>query len=144
MTVNSVSFGKIILVNAPLHSAEKIAVMANKRGKTDLNKQVKNIINDTIYGKAHAFPANNSKEKSYIFSGKEGRKYWKSYNEAIDRMDFARNYFRDKKIADIDIEFSWRRHGEYVEELANSSKNIPVMNVKYNKLGDIKSVNLLA
>ena len=144
MAISPVSFGKIILVEAPLSTAEKISVLANKRNKTDLGKQVKNIINDTLYGKAHAYPSNDSLDKSYIFSGKEGRKYKKLYNEACDSANFSQNYYRDNKIAAADMAFTWRRFDEQVEKMVESSKNLSVMSVEYNKLGDIKSVNLIA
>ena len=143
MAVSPVSFGKIILVNAPLRTAEKITLMANKRNKTDLGKQVKSIINDTIHGKAHAYPSKDSENISYIFSGKEGRKYKKLFNEACERTNFAQDYYRDTKILDSDMCFTWKRFGEQVEEMANSSKNLQVMGVEYNKSGDIKSVNII-
>jgi hypothetical protein len=145
MTVSPVSFGKITLVKAPLHAAENIALMANKRNKTELGKQVKTIINDTKYGKAHAYPSGYLENVSYIFSGKEGRKYNKLFTNACERANFVQSYFRDNKIADSDIQFTWRRFDEQVEEeLIKPAKDFSVMDVEYNKLGDIKSVNIIA
>ena len=140
----SVSFGKILVVNAPLRTAQEIANIANHRNKTNVGEQVQAIINDTRLGKAHAFPVYGSKEKSYIFSGKEGRKFGKMLAGALDRFDFAHHYYQDNKIKDSDINFTWKHLGEQVEELVASSKNTPVMKVDYTNLGDIKSVNVVA
>ena len=144
MSVNSVSFGKVILVKAPLVVAEEITDLANGRNKTALSKQVKSIINDRKYGKAHAYPSNNSKGISYIFSGKEGRKFWRSHREAWDRMNNAPNTYRDDLVADIAVDYAWRKHNERVDELINSSKMITIMGVEYDKSGNIKSINVNA
>jgi hypothetical protein len=144
MSVNTISFGKVTLVNAPYNTAEQIAHIANSRNKTDLGKQVKTIINDTKHGKAYAYPAFNLENQSYIFSGKEGKTYSKSFREACDRVEYAHDYYTDKKIAGIDMDFTWRLHDQNAREIVNSAKNISVMDVEYTKLGDIKSVNLIA
>ena len=140
----SVSFGKIIVVNAPLRTAQEIALMANRRNKTKAGKQIQTIIDDSRFGRVHAFPADEKNEKSYLFSGSEGRKFGKMFAEALSRFDFAHNYYRDEKIKDSDINFSWRRLGEQVRELVDSSKNVSEMNVEYTNLGDVKSVNVIA
>ena len=62
----SVSFGKIVIVNAPLRTAQTIANRANYRSNTSVGEQIQTIINDTRFGKAHAFPVCGSKEKSYM------------------------------------------------------------------------------
>ncbi len=139
----SVSFGKIVIVNAPLRTAQTIANRANYRSKTSVGEQIQTIINDTRFGKAHAFPVCGSKEKSYIFSGSEGRKYGNLLMETLYKMDLA-HYFLDNEIKIIDTSKTWEHFEEQVEELVSSSKNVSVMNVDYTNLGDIKSVNLIA
>ena len=137
----SVSFGKVISVNAPLQTAQKIAKIANGRDKTPASMQIKSIIDDTRRGKAHAFPV--SKDKSYILSGKEGRRFAEYFAETQNRMEFVHNFFREEKIKDADLEFSWRRLTEQVAEIAEGAKTVPEMGVEYTKDGNIKSVNLI-
>ena len=95
MNTNNVSFGKIVKVSAPLNVAENIAARANNSGTSRLDAQIKNIINDTRQGRAYAyaFPdtycTNPTENESYIFSGAEGIKYFKSFDSAWNGMDHA-------------------------------------------------------
>ena len=142
MSVNSVNFGKIISVKAPYHIAKIIANDANEKTESEFNKQEKSIIKDTRQGKANAVYSFNSDNESYIFSGKEGKKFLDSYNSAYDIMDDA--YINNRPDADIISDSDWERHAEYVKELIASAKKIPVMDVKYDKRGNVTSVNIIA
>ena len=65
-----------------------------------------------------------------------------SYNCAYDIMDDA--YINNRPDADITSDSAWERHAEDVKELIASAKKIPVMDVKYDKSGNVTSVNIIA
>jgi len=77
MKINAVSFGKIVEVHAPFHDAVRIANAANGAEcvKPEVQKQVKEIFNDTEKGHALAFTFYDNSGVCYIFSGKESREY---------------------------------------------------------------------
>ncbi len=142
MPVNPISFGKIIQVNAPITTAETIARIANSQGETELSKQIKNIIDDTRLGEADECPYQGSKDKSYIFSGEEGKKLMESFNRAYDEMDDA--FIHNKSNADILSDKAWKRHAKETMELIAAAKEVPVMDIKYDEFGKIQSVNIIA
>ncbi len=141
MSVNSVSFGKITVVNAPMKIANKIASIANNEAKTKTDKQIKNIIDDTNEGQARACLV-NGKHKAYIFSGKEGEQYWNSYCSTWENMNAA--YLNNRIDADFITDKVWENHRNFVIDLINSAEEIQVLDIKYNKSGDIKSVDIIA
>ena len=142
MSIKPISFGKIIQVNSPVITAEKIAKMANSSLETELAKQIKTIIDDTQLGNAEEVPCYGCKDKSYIFSGEEGKKFMKSFDRAYDEMGSA--YNNNKSDADFITDMVWKRHIDFVNNMINSAKEIPVMDIKYDEYGKIQSINLLA
>lgn len=145
MFVDSVSFGKTILVKAPVQVAYKIATMANIKSETECGKQVNKFIDDTHKGKAYAYPSEYLPDKSYIFSGEEGNKYWKSLCKAWDKTEYARDFYRnDAKTARIETAIAWEMHRANVNALIKSSEKVLEMNVIYDKSGKIKAVNINA
>ena len=144
MKVNSVSFGKVVLVKAPLKEAYKIAGIANGSENTELAIQIKKIINDTKEGQAHAYSFNEHGDKSYIFSGEEGNDYWASYCEAWDCMNSAYAYYGNHDLADIESKDAWEKHAQNVNRIISTAKEPEIINVAKNRMGEISQINLEA
>ncbi len=86
MKITPVSFGKTVKVYAPHHEAVRIANAANGAPTVspEVQKQVKNIFNDTAKGHALAISFNNEEGISYILSGKESKEYTRDlYHKAL-------------------------------------------------------------
>ena len=144
MTINSVSFGKVTLIKAPLEEAQKIADIANRNEETKLAKDVKQVINDTQDGPARAFSFNPSIEKSYIFSGKEGQDFWKAYCTAKAETDYIKTYCSRSKSADTKIKKADEELSLNVNRIITSSQYHPIINVEHDEEGEISTVNINA
>ena len=143
MFINPVSFGKVVLVQAPFKDACRIAEIANRKPKTKLDKQVKRVINDISKGEAYVFSFNPTEDKSYIFSGKEGREFWQSHCEAWDIMDRAHEFYGNDHLTDIETADAWENHAANVNRIINSRANRPIIGVEYNKHGYISAINVI-
>ena len=144
INVNPISFGKVILVKAPLKEAQKIADIANEDHKTRLAKKVKRIINDTQDGKAYAYSFNPLSDKSYIFSGKEGYEFGKSHSVAFAETNYIETYWFKSRSSAAKIARAWELHAQNVNKIISSAQNRPIIDIEYNKKGEISNVNLNA
>ena len=145
MLTQPISFGKVIMVNAPLTVANRISAIANGGGNSKIEKQIKKIVNDTNKGRAYTYSFDHSKPESYIFSGKDGKKYWDMHCQACDRVDYINFFYEDEYSAESDIKDIWDVHRSHVEKMIQSSPYITKLDVDFDNVNKkIKSINVLA
>ena len=141
MTVNRVSFGKVVKVNAPFEVTRQIEEIANGRNSKNayLNNQIRNLINDTDRGEAHAFYYD--KKRSYILSGKEGIKYWNSRYDAIEKIQNLKEKVKDTDRFINGKNDIWNNHRYYT--LALIKKNgIDEVITPMTKKNKVKVLNI--
>ena len=144
MTINSISFGKVTLIKTPLTTAAQIAQIANGDGEKKLDKQIKEIISDTKEGKAYAYSFNPSVERSYIFSGKEGKDFQESYQAAVDSAAYIKAFYGKSNFAKTVTDITWKNHEQNALKLISSATERTITDVEYDKKGNIQSVNIVA
>ena len=144
MTLNPISFGKIVQVNAPLPVASRISAIANGGGNSKIEKQIKRIINDTKKGRSYSYSFDNSKPKSYIFSGKDGKKYWDLYGQACDKVDYVSSFYDDKFSIESDIKDIWDIHRYHVAQLIQDAPKVTKLGVDFDSDNQkIKAINVI-
>ena len=115
--LSSISFGKIVKVNAPVKTAQKIILMSHRH--TEAGRKLNAILNENKPGKAHAYSFPDKEEESYIFTGVEGQKYWKSHCEAWDKIEHSHHYYKgDRETANAQT--AWSQHSKNVAGIIKS------------------------
>ena len=141
--MQNISFGRIFKVNVPSSIAEKVVYTAKRN-----TYQFKN---SRLLGnpkQAHVVVPNE--QDVYIFTGKDGEAYWKSYSEAHDHMEWAHNRYGGDELFDIETDWAFKEHGNWTRQyIENNRKKIKNMNVEYNECGYplgtvIKSIDIKA
>ena len=142
--MQSISFGKIYKVNVPADVAGIVVDTARWHRN--------NFKNSKLLGnpdKAHVVSPNN--QDVYIFTGKDGENYWKSYCQAFEHMDWAHNYYKsDDFFFDIETDSAWEEHANWTRNYLNDNRSkIKKLNVKYRNCDYpehiiIKSINITA
>ena len=144
--MQNISFGGVLKVNAPYYVANKVIKMAQRKEEQPVDKKLAKLLDGCKY--AHPYSLNEN--ESYIFTGKDGKRYWKSYCAAWDEMQFAIEYYNgDQDKANAHIENAWNRHKKEVAEIINAAGSVQKLDVCYDedRLCDdanIKSINFLA
>lgn len=143
--MQKISFGNVIKVNAPLATAKKVADTANSTSRSKASKQIKDLMGDLKQGKACAFSFNEYDDYSYVFSGKEAKKYEESHANYWYAMDWAYSYYHGGDFAEIDTEIAWENHTRNMENMISEKEPITEINVTLNSNGDkIKSIDVIA
>ena len=133
MSVNNVSFGKIIKVNAPVYVARQIIKDAKTLNNKNTNWKTKKFFRDVTHKPSYVYSFTNAKENSYIFTGKDAQKCRESYDIAYDTMTYVHYNYAQEDLADLDTKLAWDAHEKRIKKLVDSNKRIKSIDVKYNK-----------
>lgn len=119
MLVNQISFGKIVKVNAPYEVAKQIEDIANGKNNKNafLNNEVRSLFDDTDKGEAHTYRYN--KNTSFIFSGKEGIKYWNARYDTIENIQELKEKIKDRFVFERKKDNCWNNYRAFAFNLIN-------------------------
>ena len=144
--MQNISFGRVLKINAPGYIADGIIEKAQRKEISPLNKKAGRLLGSCRGAHAYSFGEN----ESYIFTGKDGQKFWQSHCKAWDKMDYAHEYYH----GDVDyinpmVEEAWENHENTVKEIINSADKVHELDVQYGdntgyKQVNIKSINVIA
>lgn len=127
--MSNISFGNIVKVNAPAEIAGKIILMTKSHSRP--NAELKNFIYGDEESKAFAFSFPENSEESYIFTGEEGKVYWKSHCELWDKLDYKYSRYKEDKVKDANTETPFEKHINNIRNLIASYPNeIKELNVE--------------
>ena len=143
--MQNISFGRVLKVNAPSYVADKIIDMAQRK-ELPADKPTNVLLGNCK--DAHSYSFYDNKDESYIFTGKDGKRFWQSHCKAWDRMDYAHEYYKgDEDFVRPAVEEAWEDHEKNVEEIIDTADKILELNVEYiedcNQV-NIKSLNIMA
>ena len=146
--MQKISFGNVIKVNTPLSTAKQIASIANSKTKPQnkTEQQIKSIINDTQEGEAVVFSFSKNGEDTYIFSGKDARKFKEDKNCIYDEMDRIHKYYgNDDDLIDIEVKGLGEEFLSNIKKIILSKGKIPEISAQINPNTDtISSIDIIA
>ena len=131
--ISKISFGNIIKVKAPENRAREIY--------SELN----NVISDKkLKGSVCSYSFYDSKEETYIFTGKEAVDFWDSYSIAWDDMNEAYAYYGGNDLAGLVASDAWETHRKNVQNIINSYPHkIPEIECQCGDKNELKSINII-
>ena len=148
MTINPISFGRTVKVNAPYHVAQQAANLVNdnnvNKEEKNVQKQLKTLFFDrTKDGEARVFAMDSN--TSYILSGEESEHANALKFEMDEMIEAGREYYgANSSAASLKADMETERYEDLMKLLIAETYDGTTLDIDYDESkGQIKAINLM-